>query len=104
MSFRIRPARPDDARALYDLAKLTGGGFTNLPADRATLDAKLDRSETGFTRAGETPGDDLYVFVLENYETGAIRGTCQVFGQVGADRPFYSYRLSTLTQKSEELG
>jgi arginine N-succinyltransferase len=41
--------------------------------------------------------------MLEDYDTKAIRGTCQVFGQVGADRPFYSYRLSTLTQKSEEL-
>ena len=103
MSCRIRAARPDDARALYDLAKLTGGGFTNLPADKETLEAKLARSEQGFTRSGETPGDDLYVFMLEDYDTKAIRGTCQVFGQVGSDRPFYSYRLSTLTQKSEEL-
>ena len=40
MTCRIRAARPDDARALYDLAKLTGGGFTNLPADRKTLEDK----------------------------------------------------------------
>ena len=104
MSHLIRAARPEDGRALYDIAKLTGGGFTNLPADKDTLDGKLARSEAGFARTGEAPGDDLYVFVLENYETGAIRGTCQVFGQVGADRPYYSYRISTLTQKSEELG
>jgi arginine N-succinyltransferase len=44
------------------------------------------------------------MFMLENVETGQIRGTCQVFGQVGNDRPFYSYLISTLTQKSEELG
>jgi arginine N-succinyltransferase len=104
MSFRIRAALPKDIRALYDLAKLTGGGFTNLPAERATLEAKLERSEAGFSRKGESPADDLYVFMLENVETGQIRGTCQVFGQVGSDRPFYSYLISTLTQKSEELG
>jgi arginine N-succinyltransferase len=104
MSFRIRAALPKDIRALYDLAKLTGGGFTNLPAERATLEAKLERSEAGFSRKGESPADDLYVFMLENVETGQIRGTCQVFGQVGNDRPFYSYLISTLTQKSEELG
>ena len=62
MSCRIRAARADDARALYDLAKLTGGGFTNLPADRETIEAKLARSEAGFSRSGETPADDLYVF------------------------------------------
>ena len=33
MNFRIRPAREDDFSALYEMAKLTGGGFTNLPPD-----------------------------------------------------------------------
>jgi len=101
---RIRAARPNDVRALYDLSKLTGGGFTNLPADRPTLEKKLERSEAGFGRRGETAGDDLYVFMLEDTNDNSIRGTCQVFGAVGTDRPFYSYLISTLTQKSEELG
>lgn len=104
MTMRIRAARPGDFRALYDLAKLTGGGFTNLPAEKATLEAKLARSEKGFSRQGENQADDLYMFMLEDFDTGAIRGTCQVFGQVGDDRPFYSYLISTLTAKSEELG
>ena len=104
MSFRIRAAGPSDFRAFYDLAKLTGGGFTNLPAEKATLEAKLERSEAGFKRVGENQSEDLYVFMLEDFRTGAIRGTCQIFGAVGTDRPFYSYLISTLTQKSEELG
>jgi arginine N-succinyltransferase len=44
------------------------------------------------------------VFVLEDPKTGAIKGTCQIFGQVGVVQPFYSYHLSTLTQTSPELG
>ena len=104
MSFRIRAARQSDLRAFYNLSKLTGGGFTNLPAEKATLEAKLERSAAGFARQGDAPGDDLYVFMLENVETRQIRGTCQVFGAVGTERPFYSYLISTMTQKSEELG
>jgi arginine N-succinyltransferase len=104
MSFRIRAARQSDLRSFYNLAKLTGGGFTNLPAEKATLEAKLATSAQGFAREGDTPADDLYVFMLENCETKQIRGTCQVFGAVGTDRPFYSYLISTLTQKSTELG
>ena len=104
MTFRIRAATPDDLGALYDLSKLTGGGFTNLPADKKTLEAKLAKSQEGFRREGENQDDDLYLFVLENYVTKAIRGTSQVFGKVGNDVPFYSYRLSTLTQKSQALG
>jgi len=50
MSFRVRPATGEDFRAIYQMAKLTGGGFTNLPADRATLVAKLARSDKSFAR------------------------------------------------------
>ena len=104
MSCRIRAARKSDLRAFYNLAKLTGGGFTNLPAEKSTLEAKLERSARGFDREGDTPGDDLYVFMLENVATRQIRGTCQVFGAVGSVHNFYSYLISTLTQKSAELG
>ena len=76
MSFRVRAARTSDLRAFYNLAKLTGGGFTNLPAEKSTLQAKLERSAKGFAREGETSGDDLYVFVLEKVANHQIVGTC----------------------------
>jgi arginine N-succinyltransferase len=104
MSFRIRPASGDDFAAIYEMAKLTGGGFTNLPPDRTTLVAKLDRSARSFDRGEDGQEGDMYMFVLEDPKAGLIRGTCQVFGQVGVIQPFYSYHLSTLTQTSPELG
>lgn len=104
MSFRIRPATNEDFPAIYEMAKLTGGGFTNLPPDKSSLVEKLLRSEHAFDKQAEEQGNDLYVMVLENSETGQIRGTCQIFGQVGTDFPFYSYRISTLTQTSQALG
>jgi arginine N-succinyltransferase len=104
MSFRVRPATGDDFRAIYQMAKLTGGGFTNLPADRGTLVAKLTRSDGSFSRKEDQQEGDLYVFVLEDPKAKIIRGTCQVFGQVGVVQPFYSYHVSTLTQTSPELG
>ncbi len=86
------------------MAKLTGGGFTNLPPDKGALVDKLIRSEHALGSESEAQGDDLFVLVLENCSTGQIRGTCQVFGQVGTEWPFYSYRVSTLTQTSKALG
>ena len=103
MSFRVRPATGEDFRPIYQMAKLTGGGFTNLPPDRATLVGKLDRSDKSFSRKEDTQTGDMYMFVLEDPAKGAVRGTCQVFGQVGVIQPFYSYHLSTLTQTSPEL-
>jgi arginine N-succinyltransferase len=103
VSFRVRPAGGDDFQAIYEMAKLTGGGFTNLPPDRGALVEKIIRSQKCFETERDEPGEDLFVFVLENVETGQIRGTCQVFGMVGVEHPFYSYRISTLTQTSKAL-
>jgi arginine N-succinyltransferase len=104
MSFRVRPATGEDFAAIYEMAKLTGGGFTNLPPDRPTLVAKLARSDKSFARETDEQAGDMYMFVLEDPAKGAVRGTCQIFGQVGVIQPFYSYHLSTLTQTSPELG
>ena len=103
MSFVIRPSREDDLEHLYEMAKLTGGGFTNLPADRDALAGKLATSAKAFANTGDTLTDETFVLVLENTETGAVRGTCQLMTQVGQQWPFYSYRLNTLTQYSQEL-
>ena len=103
MTFRLRAAHIDDLEHLYEMAKLTGGGFTNLPADKAALTKKLERADAAFSRTEDTLGDDQFVLVLENTDTGQVRGTCQLFSQVGQQWPFYSYRLNTLTQHSQEL-
>jgi arginine N-succinyltransferase len=104
VTYRIRAASPKDLQPLYEMAKLTGGGFTNLPADRKSLTTKLDRSAAAFARDDDALADDLFVLVLENTESGEVRGTCQLFSQVGQKWPFYSYRIGALTQHSEELG
>lgn len=103
MSFRLRAARASDLEALYEMAKLTGGGFTNLPPDRAALRTKLERAEAAFAADSDTLVDELFVLVLENARSGAVRGACQLMTKVGQRWPFYSYRLNTLTQYSQEL-
>ena len=103
MTFRVRAATDGDLQYLYEMAKLTGGGFTNLPPDRKALTAKLDRSHAAFARTDGPVEDELFVLVLENVATGEVRGTCQIFTRVGDRHPFYSYRIGTLTQHSREL-
>jgi arginine N-succinyltransferase len=103
VSFKVRPAENEDFQAIYEMAKLTGAGFTNLSPDKAALFKKLARSEIAFEReVGDLDGN-LFVFVLEDTNTRAIRGTCQVFSRVGMVEPFYSYRVGNLTQTSPEL-
>ena len=99
----MRAAGASDLPSLYEMAKLTGGGFTNLPPDKRSLAAKLARAEMAFARTDDTVDEDLVVMVLEDADSGHVRGTCQIFGKVGSSMPFYSYRIGTLTQFSNEL-
>jgi arginine N-succinyltransferase len=105
MTFIIRAAREDDLQSLYEMAKLTGGGFTNLPPDRKALTAKLERSANAFAKPVDGGlSDDQFVLILENRATGDVRGTCQLFTQVGQTWPLYYYSLHTMSQHSVELG
>ncbi len=107
MTFRIRAARATDLQPLYEMAKLTGGGFTNLPPDRKSLTAKLERAAAAYANENDDDPkdlkDELFVLVLEDTVTGDVRGTAQIFTSVGRQWPFYSYRMATLTQHSKEL-
>jgi arginine N-succinyltransferase len=103
MSYRIRAAREDDLQHLYKMAKLTGGGFTNLPPEKKSLKAKLERSRAAFERQDDEHVEDLFVLMLENAATREVRGTCQIFTSVGQRVPFYSYRRSSETKRSEML-
>ena len=103
MTFRLRAARLSDLEHLYEMAKLTGGGFTNLPPDRKALSGKLERAAEAFANTGDELVDEQFVLVLENLATKKVAGTCQLMTMVGQQWPFYSYRLNTLTQYSQEL-
>lgn len=103
MSFCIRAATTADLQPIYEMAKLTGGGFTNLPADRVSLAGKLEKAVASFASGSKEPKDDLFILVLEDCDSGGVIGTCQLFGKVGSAWPFYSYRLSSYTQSSKEL-
>src|SRR3546814_18269378 len=43
------------------------------------------------------------MLALEEVATGEVIGTSQIFSRVGVRWPFYSYRLATLTQTSQQL-
>jgi len=103
VTFVVRIATASDLQALYEMAKLTGGGFTNLPPERAVLARKLERSELACTLQPNGLADELFVLVLEDAETGEVRGTAQIFTQIGQAAPFYSYRLTTYTPHSRDL-
>lgn len=94
-SIRIRPAAPGDMDALLRLAEGAGPGLTNLPPDRDALAARIARSDR--LLAHELEGGPI-ILVLEM--NGIVRGCAMVFPRIGVEWPFYSYRISHMTQRS----
>src|SRR3546814_11848810 len=85
------------------MAKLTGGGFTNLPPDKKALGAKLERAAASLASDREYPADELYLMVTAASETDEVRGTRQIFGQVGKRWPFYSHLIRPDTTHNDNL-
>jgi arginine N-succinyltransferase len=98
----VRPAGPADFDALYELAVLSGPGFTSLPEDEPTLRARLECSRASF--AGElAPLESWYTLMIEDGETGSIDGVAGVKGAVGLKRPFFSFRVVGIAAYSAGL-
>ncbi len=100
----LRPATIDDLDAVLAIAKQAGFGMTSLPPDMAVLRAKIEASEASFAEAYEKPGQESFFFVLEDGDNdGHIAGTCGIMASIGLTQPFYSYKLTTITQASTQL-
>lgn len=99
----VRPASINDLDAIFDLAGQTGPGFTNLPHDREALRMRLERNDASFARDLQAPDNELYIFVLQDSTSGRIGGTALIFSCVGVKKPFYSYKITRLSQFSREL-
>lgn len=100
----IRPIAPKDLDALFRIAEESGPGFTSLMPDRDALARKIDHSVDSFQRTLSAPGDEYYLFVLEDTATGAVMGTTGIQASVGRTHPLYHFRHSTLVQHSRNLG
>lgn len=98
----LRAGQVEDADALLALAVAGGSGLTNLPPDRAALYAKLDGSVTALQSDTAREEGAPILFVVELGDK--IVATSCVFPRVGAQWPFYSYRLTRQAARSDAIG
>ncbi|MBI2379236.1 MAG: arginine N-succinyltransferase [Gammaproteobacteria bacterium] len=99
----IRPVESRDLDGLEALAIRAGIGMTTLPADRQILALKIEGALAAFAKPEERPGDDYYLFVLEDSGTGRICGTTAIHAAVGLAEPFYTYKLGTVVNTCDEF-
>ncbi|MBL4596921.1 MAG: arginine N-succinyltransferase [Robiginitomaculum sp.] len=97
---RVRPIQASDKDDFFELAELSGLGFTSLPNDPELLQSRIHFSEESFAKAIEEPGEEGYLLVLEDMTSGKVAGTSAVKVGIGISRPFFSYKLFSISQVS----
>ncbi|WP_337842155.1 arginine N-succinyltransferase [Rheinheimera sp.] len=100
----IRPIRAEDYPELYEIAVESGHGFTSLPVNEELLQRKINRSEASFAKTIQCPGDEGYLFVLQDSDTGRVLGTSAIEAAVGLEDAFYHYHLGKVVHSSRALG
>ncbi|MAG75528.1 MAG: arginine N-succinyltransferase [Colwelliaceae bacterium] len=100
----IRPIQASDYDALHQIAIESGHGFTSLPVNEELLTKRINHSEASFNKNVSQPGDEGYLFVMEDTETGKVVGTSGIEAAVGLEDAFYHYHLGKVVHNSRELG
>ena len=101
----VRPITPQAYAALYTCAVESGHGFTSLPIDETLLRRRIARAQEAFARERVSePGEEGYLFVMEDTATGEIVGCSAIEAAVGLSDAFYHYHVGTVVHTSKELG
>ena len=99
----IRPIKMTDYDDLYRIAIDSGHGFTTLPVNEEILKKRINHSVASFISQVKKPGNQGYLFVMEDSETGQVVGTTGIEAAVGLDNAFYHYHLGKVVHSSREL-
>ncbi len=100
----LRAAGPEDLDAFERIAAASATGITTLPADRAVLLDKLERSAQAFAATDDSSGEEIYLFVVEDLSSGRVIGTSGIAASAGFADRFYSYRNEMIVHASAALG
>ncbi|WP_372996451.1 arginine N-succinyltransferase [Marinobacter sp.] len=98
----IRPITPGDLDPLLEIATESGPGFTSLMPDRDALSRKIEHSVASFARPVTEPGDEYYLFVLEDSSTGEVMGTTGIEAAAGVSRPLVHFRRNAVIHHEED--
>jgi arginine N-succinyltransferase len=103
MTLFVRPGRLSDLDALETMARTARPVLHSLPPDRHALEARVALSEDSFRAEVDFPGEEFYLFVLEDGASGKLLGTASIVAAAGYAEPFYAFRNDALIHASREL-
>lgn len=99
-----RLCSPDDLEQIERLALASPVGITSLPADRERLSVIIEGTEAAMDEDVVFTGDERYLFVLEDVDSGRLVGCSSIISAAGFSQPFHTFRNEMFVHASRELG
>lgn len=99
-----RPVRRDDIDAVLGLKAMAGPGFTSLAVNDDIIAARIEKSVHSFSTAVDAPGEQAYILILEDSDTGEVCGMSAIKAQIGVKDPFFNFKILNVAQKSKVAG
>jgi arginine N-succinyltransferase len=94
----IRPVREADLDAVLELTRRGGTGLTNLPPDRDTIERRI-RCAVQALEDEQVRADGAAIMLVAELDHRIV-ATGMIFARVGAEWPFYSYRITRQAARS----
>ena len=105
--FIVRPIVASDKKALWLIAKETGVGFTSLQPDKSAVACKMQWALSSFKKRAHLPShrseESLFLFVIENSQSGEVLGTAGIESSIGLSSPWYNYKVNKQVHASRKL-
>lgn len=89
----IRPITENDTERFIEIAFHAGIGMTSIPKNRQMLKQRVMNAIDAFSKSVSAPGNENYLFVLEDLNTNIIGGICGIDAKTGIDQPLSFYRI-----------
>jgi len=101
--FIVRPAQTSDIPALLELASGLTQGVHTMARTRAGIEASVEQSLLSFASQVDMPGEETYLFVLENSSDHSLVGSAAIAATAGSKGTFFSFRNDVIQQVSRDL-
>lgn len=97
----VRPVRTTDCDAVLQLARRGGNGLTSLPPDKDAIERRITAAVQALDDQ-QARADGAPIMLVTEIE-GRVVATGMIFARIGAEWPFYSYRITRQAALSRSL-
>lgn len=102
MNYRLRPVQANDLEAVVRLAQESHTGVS-IPRDPLLIRNKIQISLESFSKQCKEPGDENYLFVMEESESRQVVGVSAIAAKTGIATPVFFYQVEEIPTKNKAM-